>query len=97
MSPQPHRKKDAKAEGRGPPDEPKDTMATFKALTKRLLQVTPAEVQTQQVLYDAARERRFESRDLRAPKKTKKNKQLRPSTDASADQLGPSTLLPRTE
>lgn len=68
MSPQPHREKDAKAEGRGPPDEPKDTMATFKALTKRLLAVSPAELQERERLYEEARAGRYD------PPKTKKPK-----------------------
>jgi len=78
MSPQPHREKDAKAEGRGPPDGSKDAMATFKALTKRLLRVTPAEVQAQQALYDTAREQRFEQAQPQKMKKRKRASKLVP-------------------
>jgi hypothetical protein len=85
MSPPQHRKKDAKAEGRGPPDEPKDTIATFKALTKRLLQVTPAEVQTQQALYDAAREQRFEAPGSLEPKKRKKKSSSKGHLSATSE------------
>jgi hypothetical protein len=74
MSPPQHREKNAKAEGRGPPDEPKDTMATFKALTKRLLKVSPEEVQAQQELYDRAREQRFDAAATAGPSRPKKRK-----------------------
>lgn len=60
MSPKQLRGKDAKAEGRGPPEEIVGTMETFKALTKRLLTVAPAEVAERQRLYNKGRATRHE-------------------------------------
>ena len=55
MSLPPHREKDAKAEGRGPPETVKGTMAPFRILTTRLLKVRPDEVKEQQLLHDSTK------------------------------------------
>jgi hypothetical protein len=47
MSPQPLRGKDAKVEGRDPPEPAKETMTNFKSLLGRLLRVTPQELREQ--------------------------------------------------
>jgi len=55
MSLPPHREKDAKVEGRDPPEPAKETMAPFRTLMGRLLKVTPDEVKEQQKLFDRER------------------------------------------
>ncbi len=52
MSPPPHREKDAKVEGRDPPEKAKDTMTTFRGLMSQLLKVRPEEVREQQSRID---------------------------------------------
>ena len=52
MSLPPHREKDAKAEGRGPPETVKGTMAPFRSLMGRLLNVRPEEMKEQQERYE---------------------------------------------
>ncbi len=56
MSPPPHREKDAKVEGRDPPEKAKGTMEMFRSLTKRLLKVPVEEMREQQQLYEHRRE-----------------------------------------
>ena len=56
MSPPPHREKDAKVEGRDPPETgPKEMMAPFTSLLGRLLKVNPDELKEQQRLYSKDR------------------------------------------
>jgi|GEM_PF-4164202 len=70
MSLPPHREKDAKAEGRGPPETAKETMAPFRSLVERLLKVPMNEVKEQQRLYEETRSDKPETRPL--PKMKKK-------------------------
>lgn len=58
MSPPPHREKNAKVEGRDPPEPAKETMGLFRMLTVRLLRVPMSEVKEQQRLYNEARTKR---------------------------------------
>ena len=60
MSSQRLREKNAKVEGRDPP-EPKETVAPFRTLTARLLKVSMGEVKEQQRMYDDAQRRDVES------------------------------------
>jgi hypothetical protein len=60
----------AKVEGRDPPEKAKETMGTFRALTKRLLKVRPEEFAEQQRLYDNARATQH-LRPMRTKKKAK--------------------------
>ena len=55
MSPPPHREKDAKVEGRDPPDLVEETIAPFKSLMAKLLKVPMSEVKGQQKLYEKMR------------------------------------------
>jgi len=64
MSLPPHREKDAKAEGRGPPETAKGTMTTFRGLMGRLLKVRAEELKEQQKLYDAERREKEPARPL---------------------------------
>jgi hypothetical protein len=72
MSPQRHREKDAKVEGRDQPEGAKETMGTFRALTSRLLKVTPEELAEREKLYEDERKRRHEVGTLSAPTTKKK-------------------------
>jgi hypothetical protein len=72
MSPPPHRKKDAKVEGRDPMETaPKETMAPFRSLMGRLLKVKPEDVAEQQSLYEQERGARNGAMQ-KLPKKIKK-------------------------
>ena len=55
MSLPPHREKDAKVEGRDPPETVKSTMAPFKSLMSRILKVPMTEVTEQQKSYETSR------------------------------------------
>ena len=56
MSLPPHREKDAKAEGRGPPESAKETMGPFRSLTARLLRVPMNELEERQRLYEFSKQ-----------------------------------------
>ena len=76
MSLPPHREKDAKVEGRDPPETVKKTMAPFKSLVERLLKVPMSEVRERQASYNNSREA------VRVTLKPKKRKLKSASTPA---------------
>jgi hypothetical protein len=86
MSLPPHREKDAKVEGRDPPETVKDTMELFRALTTRLLRVPINEVEEQQAIYDKAN-----SPETIAITGKKKRPRLKspPAGDSTADNSDP--------
>ena len=82
MSLPPHREKDAKVEGRDPPEPVKGTMGAFRSLTKRLLGVPMSEVKEQQVLFD---EQRLRQRAVMKTGKKKLTSSPQPFHKAIAD------------
>jgi hypothetical protein len=93
MSPQRLRKVNAKVEGRDQPEVAKGTMETFRALTKRLLKVTQAEVAERQAEYDKTRAARHDDTSAPRPPRVagKKNAIAAPITEPPSSQ----TRLPQ--
>jgi hypothetical protein len=83
MSLPPHREKNAKVEGRDPPEPTKETMAAFSTLMKRLLKVPISEVQEQQVIWEKDQKSQTASSNQLTPKK--KNTSPKTLIDASAE------------
>jgi hypothetical protein len=79
MPAQPLREVNAKVEGRDQPEGAKETMGAFRALTKRLLGVSPAEVAKQERLYEQARETRHDNGIALPTIKSRKSKMDIPS------------------
>jgi hypothetical protein len=87
MSIPPHREKDAKVEGRDPPEKAKGTMAPFKSLMGRLLRVSMTEVEEQQKTYDKEQQ----AREVAGLPRLKRKKL---STDDTNKVILPSTNKP---
>ena len=86
MSLSPHREKDAKVEGRDPPEMVTGTMAPFRSLIGKLLKVPMSEVKEQQHLYE---ETRSVSKMLKTPKKkVQKTTLARVSSEKEAKRKG---------
>jgi hypothetical protein len=72
MSPQRLREKDAKVEGRDPPEMVKKTIEPFRSLLGNLLKVKPEEVSEQQRLYEESRRSHFGADDVSTMKRKKR-------------------------
>ena len=92
MSLPPHREKDAKVEGRDQPETVKETMAPFRSLMGRLLNVPMSEVKEQQRLYD---EMRLLQHDTPKPMKLKRKRISLLATQSVSNTAGSDITKPK--